>query len=718
MTSIQVAQRGTGLLRVFNEAGVLSAADVHVAVRLGRMGREDSEAVLFAAALAVRAVRSGSVCLELARMREIGIDADETRDTAAGIDPASLPWPDTDQVLTALRRSPLICGGPTGPLRPLRIVEADAEGGALLYLDRYYQQEQTLRRVLTERGVDHPVIDTALVRAELDRLFAEPLGVGLDRQRLAAALAATHWTTVVAGGPGTGKTHTIARILALLTAHRAASPKLPALRIALAAPTGKAAARLQEAVREQAAELGLPELSASTLHRLLGWQRGRTTRFRHHEHNRLPYDVVVVDETSMVSLTMMSHLFSALRPDTRLVLVGDPDQLASVDAGAVLADLVAGPISTAPHPALGELLAADPYLAGAQANSTGLPTAEVMGAESSTRAGRSVGSGTERPERGDTGDDLSSASTGTGVDSVAGRAGADSTSEPGRSGVDGGSGADAAVVGASLSGLEQRRLRGGIVRLTRGRRFGGRIADLAVAVRAGDADAALAILRAGGEDVSLCAPDDTAAVRADVITAALAVTSAADAGEAIGALTALESHRLLCAHRQGPFGVERWDRMAADWAAAGGAGPDGPQAVWYPGQPLLVTANDHEARIYNGDTGVIIRRPDGSLRAALQRGSEPYLVHPTQFPAVVTVFAMTIHRSQGSQYDTVSVVLPEPESTLLTRELLYTAITRARTHVRVIGTEDAIRAAIGRRVLRASGLSRTAPAASGAPPRP
>ncbi|MFF2084383.1 AAA family ATPase [Nocardia sp. NPDC058176] len=711
MTSIQVAQRGTGLLRVFNEAGVLSAADVHVAVRLGRMGREDSEAVLFAAALAVRAVRSGSVCLELARMREIGIDADETRDPAAGIDPATLPWPDADQVLTALRRSPLIQGGQAGPLRPLRIVEADAEGGALLYLDRYYQQEQTLRRVLTERSADHPVIDTALVRAQLDRLFAEPLGAGPDRQRLAAALAATHWTTVVAGGPGTGKTHTIARILALLTAHRAATPKLPALRIALAAPTGKAAARLQEAVREQAAELGLPELTASTLHRLLGWQRGRTTRFRHHEHNRLPYDVVVVDETSMVSLTMMSHLFSALRPDTRLVLVGDPDQLASVDAGAVLADLVAGPIGGAPNPALGELLASDPKLDGKQADSIGPTSDAAVGAESSTRVGRSVGPAAEWPERGgaETGDDLGAASAGTGAESVRGPGGTDGLARQGRSGVDSGPGTGSAVVGAALTAVEQRRLRGGIVRLTRGRRFGGRIADLAVAVRAGDADAALAILRAGAADVSLCAPDDTAAVRADVTTAALAVTAAAEAGDAVGALTALESHRLLCAHRQGPFGVERWDRMAAEWAAAGGAGPEGPQAVWYPGQPLLVTANDHEARIYNGDTGVIIRRPDGSLRAALQRGSEPYLVHPTQFPAVVTVFAMTIHRSQGSQYDTVSVVLPDPESTLLTRELLYTAITRARTHVRVIGTEDSIRAAIGRRVLRASGLSRTTP---------
>ncbi|MDE1673966.1 MULTISPECIES: exodeoxyribonuclease V subunit alpha [Nocardia] len=624
MTSIQVAQRGTGLLRIFNEAGVLSAADVHVALRLGRLGRESSEPVLFAAALAVRAVRSGSVCLELHRMREIGVDADETWD--AGVDPATLPWPDIPAVVAALRVSPLVLGGPAGPLRPLRLVESQGPGdsGPLLYLDRYYRQEQTIRRVLTERSAHHPVVDPRIVRRELDRLFDASTGPAPDRQRLAAALAATHWTTVVAGGPGTGKTHTIARIIALLAAHRETEPKLPALRIALAAPTGKAAARLQEAVREQAVPLGLPELTAATLHRLLGWQRGRSTRFKHHEFNRLPYDVIVVDETSMVSLTMMSRLLAALRPDTRLVLVGDPDQLASVDAGAVLADLVAGPVAATPNPVLDDILGPETTADHAEA----------------------------------------------------------------------------------LTALERTRLRGGIVRLTRGRRFGGRIADLAVAVRAGDADAALELLRGGGGELSLCAPDELIAVRTDVVRAASAVSAAALDGDAAGALSALESHRLLCAHRQGPFGVERWDRMAAEWAAAGGAGPDSHQAPWYPGQPLLVTANDHEARIYNGDTGVVVRMPDGSLRAALQRGSEPYLVHPTQFPAVVTVFAMTIHRSQGSQYDTVSVVLPEPESTLLTRELLYTAITRARRHVRIIGTDESIRAGIARRVLRASGLSR------------
>ncbi|MFI5719421.1 exodeoxyribonuclease V subunit alpha [Nocardia sp. NPDC051750] len=635
MIPIRVALRGSGILREFNEAGVLSAADVHVAERLGRLGGETRDLVLFAAALAVRAVRSGSVCLDLTRMREIGVDADDEHQEQ--VDLAELPWPDELTVIDALRDSPLVCGGPAGPLRPLRVTDPARPGtGPLLYLDRYYRQEQTIRRVLTARGADHPPADPAVVCRELDRLFG-PRGNTPDRQRLAAALAATHWTTVVAGGPGTGKTHTIARILALLSAHGAAGagPGAAPLRTALAAPTGKAAARLQEAVRDQAGPLGLPELSASTLHRLLGWQRGRTTRFRYHEHNRLPYDVVVVDETSMVSLTMMSRLLTALRPDTRLVLAGDPDQLASVDAGAVLADLVAAPFPGAANPAFEEVLASGAGFGGQLDAAAPAETAESE----------------------------------------------------------------------ALTDPERNRLRGGIVRLTRGRRFGGRIADLAVAVRAGDTETALDLLRSGGDMLELLGPDEIAAVRADVVSTAQRVTAAASAGDAAGALAAFESHRLLCAHRRGPYGVEHWDRTAAEWAAAAGAGPESRAGTWYPGQPLLVTANDHEARIYNGDTGVVLRRPDGSLRVALQRGEEPLLVHPTQFPAVVTVFAMTIHRSQGSQYDAVTIVLPEPGSSLLTRELLYTAITRARRHVRILGSEEAIRTAIDRHVLRASGLS-------------
>lgn len=596
-------QAATGLLGVFSDADVLAPADVHVALRLGRLGREDGEAVLLATALAVRAVRLGSTCLELDRLREVTVDEESEVDVAA------LPWPDTAAVVEALRRSPLVVGSHVGELRPLRLV--DTEGGPLLYLDRYWRQEQAVRDLLADRALTPPPADLAEVAGRLAELF--PTSSAPDRQRIAAALAATRWTTVLAGGPGTGKTTTVARVLALLDR--------PGLRVALAAPTGKAAARLQESVREQAGALGLPELTAMTLHRLLGWRPDSRTRFRHDASNRLPYDVVVVDETSMVSLTMMARLLEAVRPDARLILVGDPDQLTSVDAGAVLSDLVARPVTGTDDPALHTLVGAD----------------------------------------------------------------LDAADDPQE---------------AALSEQERSRLRNGIVRLSRGRRFGGTIATLAVAVRRGDDDLAWELLNAGESDVSLVGPASLDGLVADVRSSSQALTEAAVAGDVETALRRLEVHKLLCAHRRGPFGVSEWARRAAEWAGAPAHAED-----WYAGQPLLVTSNDHEARVYNGDTGVVVAR-DGGLVAAFGRGSEPVLLHPGRLADVQTVHAMTIHRSQGSQYDTVSVLLPEKASALLTRELLYTAITRARIHVRVIGTEESVRAAVQRPVVRASGLRR------------
>ena len=600
--------QASGLLAVFAEAGVLAPADVHVARRLGELAREGDESVLLATALAVRAVRLGSTCLELQRLRDVTVD--EEQDPA---DLEALPWPAPDDVGTALRRSPLVVGAPTGGLRPLRLVDTD--DGPLLYLDRYWRQEQSVRDTLADRALEPPQVDLAELQQGLQRLFGTASAP--DRQRVAVALAATRWTTVLAGGPGTGKTTTVARVLALL--HR------PGLRIALAAPTGKAAARLQESVREQAAGLGLPaDLTAVTLHRLLGWRPDSRTRFRHDAHDRLPFDVVVVDETSMVSLTMMARLLEAVRPDARLLLVGDPDQLTSVDAGAVLADLVARPVTGAPDPVLARLVGAD------------------LSAEDDPAESR-------------------------------------------------------------LSELEHDRLRNGIVRLSRGRRFGGTIAALAVAVREGQAERVLELLRSGHPDVSFVEDGDLPGVQRDVVAAATAVTVAARAGDVARALDRLEDHRLLCAHRHGPHGVASWDRRALGWVAAALGEPLDP-AVWYAGQPLLVTRNDHDAKVYNGDTGVVVDR--GGLVAAFARGSTPVLLHPSRLADVQTVYAMTIHRSQGSQYDTVSVVLPPTASSLLTRELLYTAITRARQHVRVLGTQESVRAAVGRQVLRASGLRR------------
>ena len=585
-----------GALAAFNDAGVLEAADVHVALRLGRLGEETDDAVLLAVALAVRAVRLGSVCVDLQRLREVNVE---------DVDVDALPWP--ADVVGALQVSPLVVGG---PLRPLRLVDTDE--GPLLYLERYFRQEQSIRSALDARATTAPPYDVSLLASGLAAVFP---GAAPDRQRVAAALAVTRWTSVVTGGPGTGKTHTIARIIALLRGQQ------PGVRVALAAPTGKAAARLEEEVGAQ----GL-ELRAMTLHRLLGWRPGGGSRFRHDAGNRLPYDVVVVDECSMVSLTMMARLMEAVRPDARLVLVGDADQLTSIDAGAVLADLVARPVASPVDPALTEIVGAD-------------------------------------------------------------LAAADDPLE------------------ARLSPREVAGLGNGVVRLSRGRRFGGAIAALAVAVRNGDADAAMELLTGGDPAISLHAPGDLEALREDVVSSSAAVTAAAVAGDVAGALAAMEEHRLLCAHREGPYGVAEWDRRAREWVQAASGQRLDPWS-WYPGQPLLVTANDYDTKVYNGDTGVVMASGEGVV-AVFPRAGSVVRLHPSRLASVQTVYAMTIHRSQGSQYRRASVVLPAEASALLTRELLYTAITRAREHVRVIGTEESVRAGVGRQVLRASGLRRS-----------
>jgi len=594
------ALRSTGLLHVFNAAGVLSAADVHVAERLGRLGRENREEVLLAAALAVRGVRAGSVCIDLTQVRHTLPDDDSVVDSAA------LPWPEPPAWLDACAGSLLVAAGVQERWRPLRLVDG------LLYLDRYWRQEQTVRAELDAADErPPPVVDQAVLAASLARLFPGPAP---DRQRLAAALVALRWTSVLAGGPGTGKTTTVARVLALL-----ADQPGPALRVALCAPTGKAAARLQEAVQAAAPGLGLPELTASTIHRLLGWRPDSRSRFRHDRTHHLPHDVVVVDETSMVSLTLMSRLLEAVRPDARLLLVGDPDQLASVEAGAVLGDLVARPALQRP---------VDPRIV------------ELVGA------------------------DL----------------------EPG----------EAASAG----------LRNGVVRLHRVHRHGDAIQALALAVRTGDGDEAVALLRAGVPELSFQEDDDVGDLRQDVLAAARPLVAAARRGDAVEALAALDRHRLLCAHRRGPYGVGQWAERIGRWLVEGipayGPGEDAA------GRAVLVTTNDPELRIYNGDTGVVVAGPDGP-RVAFARPDQPLLLSPGRLRDLQTVHATTVHRSQGSQFDRVTVLLPPPESPLLTRELLYTALTRAQEHVRVIGTEQAVRAAVARPVVRASGLRRVIP---------
>ena len=555
-----------GLLAEFNAAGVIEAADVLVAQRLTALAKDSDSRVALAVALVVRAVRGGSVCVDLAALQQ-QIRAEE------------LPWP-APQEWTAAVSASVLAGDP-----PVLHVE-----NGLVYLDRYWIEECRVARdvlALAAGRRSDPTPDVA-------RLFPDSYA----EQRAAAEVALSRALTVLTGGPGTGKTTTVARLLALL-AEQADMGGKTRLRIALAAPTGKAAARLLEAVQSEVDKLDaadrnrLPPLTATTLHRLLGSRPDTSSRFRHNRDNRLPHDVIVVDETSMVSLSMMARLLEAVRPESRLLLVGDPDQLASVEAGAVLADLVEGLATAGDSP---------------------------------------------------------------------------------------------------------------VASLVTSHRFGASIGALAAAIRDGDAATALDVLAAGGDHIEWVVTDDPAdTLRKVLVPHALRLREAAVLGNAVGACEILEQHRMLCAHRNGRYGVTYWNRQIERWLSEQ---TDMPLwSAWYVGRPVLVTANDYGLSLYNGDTGVAVLC-DGGLRAAMNSSAGPVELAPGRLSDVETMHAMTIHKSQGSQAGEVTVLMPPVDSRLLTRELLYTAVTRARDKVRLIGTADQVRAAIERRAVRASGLTR------------
>ena len=626
------ALRMVDALAPFGDAGVLAAADVHVAQRLAALVGETDGAVLLGAALAVRAPRLGHVCTDLASVRVTA-----TTDVEGGADVSTLPWPEPADWVERLGASALVAtdggaadGQATPPARALRL------HSTRLYLDRSWRQERLVAEDLLARAASPATgVDASLLADGLDRLFPRDTDKP-DLQRLAAASCVLRRVAVIGGGPGTGKTTTVGRVLALLH-DQAAAGAAPAPRVALAAPTGKAAARLQEAVHAEArgvAWRGGHAPEGVTLHRLLGWRPGTRSRFRHGPADRLPHDVVVVDESSMVPLWLMAALLGALRADARLVLVGDPRQLASVEAGAVLGDVV-GP-------------AADGLLLR--------PAARAQ---------------------------LAAAS---------------------RTAVDAADAPDDVAIGD------------GIVVLHRGHRFGGGIEVLARAIEAGDEDAAVAALSAGADDVRWLPADvDTPGagaaleqVRADVVAAGRAVGRAARAGDAATALSALDAVRVLCAHRRGPAGATTWATIVEGWLAESESeAADGvvrPRGRWYPGRPLLVTENDHALRLYNGDTGVVVATPGGGVRAAFERGGVPVALSPSRLPAVDTVHATTVHKAQGSQFRAVVVILPDASSPLLTRELLYTAVTRARERLTVVGSENAVRAGVTRSIARASGL--------------
>ena len=555
-----------------------------------------------AAALLSRGVVAGDVCLDLACALK---ESDAAR---YGV----------DNLATWVQRlkSFSVVGAP-GDFRPLILDDANR-----LYLHRYWRYEEELSRAILKRGAPAE-FDGELLKQGLGRLFPKQAGIETDWQRVAAIAAVSRRFCVISGGPGTGKTSTVVKVLALLLEQLGGG----SCRIALAAPTGKAAARLKESIMggvQCADEVRalIPD-DVFTLHRLLGYLKGSCS-FRHDSDNPLPYDIVIVDEASMVSLPLMAKLVDALRLDTRLILLGDRDQLASVEAGAVLGDICnTGGVHgfSPPFAALAAGLGGDRLQVQ---ESTGPLGDAVILLRKSYRFASSSGIGT---------------------------------------------------VGAL--------------------------------VNAGDGAAALAAFKDGAfPDISL-APTPQAALLGEALAERIVAGFGAYLKEITpeGAFAEFGRFRILCAMRSGPYGVESVNRLVHERLAKEGLiSPDG---RWHAGEPVMITCNDYNLGLFNGDVGLILPDPESGndLRAFFPSGTGLMRkVLPIRLPEHESAFAMTVHKSQGSEFDRVLLILPDRDAPLLSRELLYTAITRAKKSVQVMGTDELFIGAVRRRIVRKSGL--------------
>lgn len=574
--------------------------------------------VALAGALAMRAVALGHSSFALTDAHRL-LEALST----------SAQLPDAEDWAAALAAS--ACVAHAGDASDTGALLAFAHGR--IALRRYARYEQSLAESLHRRaGILSDIDDPAAVSAALRRLFARD-GAStthddIDRQALAAAMALRRRLLLVTGGPGTGKTTTVARLLALqLVAARLRNA--PPLRIALAAPTGRAAARLGEAIDGVVrADLAAGRLDADvadaiprqarTLHRLLGTQAGRVS-FRHDAAHPLPYDIVVIDEASMVDLPLMAKLVAAVPEHATLVLLGDPDQLPAVEAGDVLGGLCA---------ACGDglaLPAQDAAFAGA-----------VLGVSVPSRAG--------------------------------------------------------------LSGIEPAPLAGARVHLLRGWRQADAVAlqALAEAMQQGDRDSVFARLR--GDDPSLAWRHGDAgalaeAMRLEALPAYAAVRDADDPQQALSRAPAL---RVLTALRRGPFGAEHWNA----WCAA----ELGARTPYFHGRLLMIAANSERHGLYNGDLGVVWRDAQGDTAVWFDTAQGLHAWRPAQLPAHASAYVTTVHKAQGSEFDSVFLILPDADARVLSRELLYTALTRARRRVRLWAMPEALDRALERRTWRDSGL--------------
>ena len=576
---------------------------------LQRLDPQVSPVVLASAALLCMALDKGDVCLPLARL--------------AG----QRPWPDHGFSLpplaewqAQLEASPLVGGD--GDFTPLIL-----EHGRL-YLARYQAYERQLAKQLLQRAADLPAVDEAQLSESLTRLFAfnslsqagqqQP-----DWQRLAAAQAVRRKLAVISGGPGTGKTTTVVRLLAaLLEQPGCAHPGGAPLAIGLAAPTGKAAARMAEAIRNAKAELPVSEAikaalpdEARTLHRLLG-SRGDSPQVRHHAANPLALDVLVVDEASMVDLALMAKLLDALPPTARLILLGDKDQLCAVEAGAVFAELCEG-------------RGFDAQAANELQRITGQ---QVPVSQPSSQLGDAV------------------------------------------------------------------------VLLTHSHRFAGDsgIGELARRINGGDVSGTLNLLKEERSDLAWNAAPTANDLLERLDQGYAPYISAAKSADPAAAFAAFNAFRTLCAQREGAWGVAGINEALEARIKRRSQVPS--RERWYVGRPVMVRQNDYALGLFNGDIGICLHTEYG-LRVFFEgeEGFRPFA--PARLPSHDSAFAMTVHKSQGSEFSEVLLVLPELPSPLLSRSLFYTGITRAKHKVEIWALPARLGEAVATRAERAAGLA-------------
>jgi len=597
-------------LRKALNAGALRELDVYFAERITRHLNQNRDNVALAAAMVSQAVGEGHVCVDMLQQADKLILGN---DSFTGIQ-APVPGVWEQQ----LQDSGVV--GTAGEIKPLVLDDHR------LYLGRYWQFEQELAECLIAmaqrpaQSVDHEIL-----RRGLERLF--PTTDEMDWQQLAAAMAVIQSLIIISGGPGTGKTHTVTAILALLIEQ--AQAKQQKLRIAMAAPTGKAAVRLAESVRNARFDLKVADsvkqevpVEALTLHRLLGVRPDQVIPW-HNRQNPLHLDVLVVDEASMIDLPLMNRLLAALPQGARLIVLGDKDQLSSVEAGSVFADLCGGepePAYSADFSRRLQLLKDWPFSSSADGVSALTDNTALL--RKSYRFGRHSG-----------------------------------------------------------------------------------IGHLARAVNAGDLKSVHRVLSADYSDIVWRTPsvDALSAELGAYAVLAFAPIMAAETAEQ--ALDELEKFRILCAVRRGPTGVERVNQLVQK--ALTDAAYIHATAGFYAGRPVMVTRNDYSLGLSNGDIGILwpdatengvlrvwFRLPDNSIRSLM----------PGRLPAHETAFALTVHKSQGSEFARVLLLLPESDSPVLSRELIYTGISRAAETVEIWGGRTILEAAVRRRVARTSGL--------------